>query len=133
MQTALQEEKISGSEQLDNVPGAGGVIGPAQFFEQASGKPAQLIVGGYAMARAILTNASNVTLDQVTPIACLTGEFEALVVLAASDIKDMADLFAKLKTDPSAVSWVGGLAGGTAHITASLIAKAVGVDSTKVN
>ena len=45
----------------------------------------------------------------------------------------MADLVAKLKADPGAVSWGGGSAGGTDHITAGLIAKAAGVDPTKVN
>ena len=45
----------------------------------------------------------------------------------------MDDLVAKLKADPGAVSWAGGSAGGADHITAGLIAKAVGVDPTKVN
>jgi putative tricarboxylic transport membrane protein len=133
MQTAMQDEGISGSVQVTNVPGAGGTIGLAQFVNQANGDPSQLIVGGYVMVGAILTNASPVTLDQVTPIARLTGEYEAIVVPAASDIKDMAGLVAKLKADPGAVSWAGGSAGGTDHITAGLIAKAVGVDPTKIN
>lgn len=133
MQSALQDEKISGNVQVSNVPGAGGTIGLAQFVNQASGDPTQLIVGGYVMVGAILTNASPVTLDQVTPIARLTGEYEAIVVPAASDIKDMAGLVEKLKADPGAVSWAGGSAGGTDHITAGLIAKAIGVDPTKVN
>jgi len=133
MQTALQDEKISDSVQVINVPGAGGTIGLAQFVNQATGDPSQLIVGGYVMVGAILTNASPVTLDQVTPIARLTGEYEVIVVPAASDIKDMAGLVEKLKADPGAVSWGGGSAGGTDHITAALVAKAVGVDPTKVN
>ncbi|MBA3449148.1 MAG: tripartite tricarboxylate transporter substrate binding protein [Pseudaminobacter sp.] len=133
MQTALQDEKISGNVQVVNVAGAGGTIGIAQFVNQAKGDPSQLIVGGYVMVGAILTNASPVTLDDVTPIARLTGEFEALVVPAASDIKDMAGLVEKLKADPGSVSWGGGSAGGVDHITAGLIAKAVGVDPTKVN
>lgn len=133
MQSALQDEGISSSVQVQNVPGAGGTIGLAQFVNQASGDPSQLIVGGYVMVGAILTNNSPVTLDQVTPIARLTGEYEAVVVPAASDIKDMAGLVAKLKADPGSVSWAGGSAGGTDHITAGLIAKAAGVDPTKVN
>ncbi|MEK1854094.1 MAG: tripartite tricarboxylate transporter substrate binding protein [Phyllobacterium sp.] len=133
IQTALQDEKISGSVQVVNVPGAGGTIGLAQFANSAKGDPSQLIVGGYVMVGAILTNASPVTLEQVTPIARLTGEYEALVVPAASPIKSMADLVEKLKADPGAVSWGGGSAGGTDHITAGLIAKAAGVDPTKVN
>jgi putative tricarboxylic transport membrane protein len=133
MQTALQDEKISGNVQVTNVPGAGGTIGLAQFVSEASGDPQQLIVGGYVMVGAILTNASPVSLDDVTPIARLTGEYEALVVPAASDIQTMADLVAKLKADPASVSWAGGSAGGTDHITAGLITKAVGADPTKVN
>jgi putative tricarboxylic transport membrane protein len=133
MQSALQDEKISESVQVTNVPGAGGTIGLAQFVNQTNGDPTQLIVGGYVMVGAILTNKSPVTLDQVTPIARLTGEYEAIVVPAASEIKDMAGLVEKLKADPGSVSWGGGSAGGTDHITAGLIAKAVGVDPTKVN
>lgn len=133
MQTALQDEKISGSVQVTNVPGAAGTIGLAQFVNQANGDASQLLVGGYVMVGGILTNNSPVTLEQVTPIARLTGEYEVVVVPAASDIKDMAGLVAKLKADPGSVSWGGGSAGGTDHITAGLIAKAVGVDPTKVN
>ncbi len=133
MQAAMQDEGISGNVQVTNVPGAGGTIGLAQFVNQAGGDPTQLIVGGYVMVGAILTNKSPVTLEQVTPIARLTGEYEALVVPASSDIKDMAGLVEKLKADPGSVSWAGGSAGGTDHITAGLIAKAVGVDPTKVN
>jgi putative tricarboxylic transport membrane protein len=133
MQTALQDEKIATSVQVTNVPGAGGTIGLAQFVNQASGDPASLIVGGYVMVGAILTNGSPVTLDQVTPIARLTGESEVVVVPADSPIKTMADLIAKLKADPGSVSWAGGSAGGTDHIAVGLVAKAVGVDPTKIN
>lgn len=133
MQTALQDEGISSSVQVTNVPGAGGTIGLAQFVNQAAGDPTSLIVGGYVMVGAILTNASPVSLKDVTPIARLTGESEAIVVPASSDIQTMQDLVAKLKADPGAVSWAGGSAGGTDHIAAGLIAKAVGVDPTKIN
>ena len=44
------------------------------------------------MVGAILTNSSPVTSTMVTPIARLTGEYEAIVVPAASPIKTMADL-----------------------------------------
>lgn len=110
LQTALQQEKISGNVQVQNVPGAGGTIGLAQFSSQAAGNPNSLIVGGYVMVGAILTNKSPVTLKDVTPIARLTGEYEAVVVPAASEIKTMADLVAALKKDPGSVSWGGGSA-----------------------
>lgn len=133
MQTVLQEEGISGNVQVVNVPGAGGTIGLAQFVNQAKGNPESLIVGGYVMVGAILTNASPVDLTMITPIARLTGESEAIVVPASSPLQSMDDLVAALKADPGAVSWGGGSAGGTDHILAGLVAKAVGVDPTQVN
>ena len=133
MQTVLDETGISGNTQVTNVPGAGGTIGLAQFVNQSKGDPEALIVGGYVMVGAILTNASPVDLTMVTPIARLTGESEVLVVPASSDIQTLADLVAKLKADPGAVSWAGGSAGGADHIMAGLIAKAIGVDPTKIN
>lgn len=133
MQEALQAEGISGNVQVTNVPGAGGTIGLAQFVNQENGNPNALIVGGYVMVGAILTNASPVTLDMVTPIARLTGEAVVVVVPANSDLQTMDDLVAKLKAEPGAVAWAGGSAGGADHITAGLIAKTVGVDPTQVN
>jgi putative tricarboxylic transport membrane protein len=133
MQEAMQAEGISGNVQVTNVPGAGGTIGLAQFATQEDGNPNALIVGGYVMVGAILTNMSPVTLDNVTPIARLTGEAVALVVPASSDIQTVDDLVAKLKADPGSVAWAGGSAGGVDHIAAGLIAKAVGVDPTQVN
>ncbi|QIB32857.1 Bug family tripartite tricarboxylate transporter substrate binding protein [Ancylobacter pratisalsi] len=133
MQHVLQNEKIVPNVQVLNVPGAGGTIGLAQFVNSSKGDPNALIVGGYVMVGAIISNKSPVTLEQVTPLARLTGEYEAVAVPAASPLKTMDDLVAALKADPQKVSWAGGSAGGTDHITAGLIAKAIGVDPTKVN
>lgn len=133
MQTVLQQEGISPAAQVQNVPGAGGTIGLAQFANQSKGNANALIVGGYVMVGAILTNKSPVSLTDVTPIARLTGEYEAIVVPAASPIQTMGDLVEALKKDPGSVSWAGGSAGGTDHIAVGLIAKAAGVDPTKIN
>lgn len=133
MQATLRDEGISGNVQVVNVPGAGGTIGLAQFVNQAAGDPSQLIVGGYVMVGAILTNNSPVNLSMVTPIARLTGEAVAIVAHADSPIQTVDDLVAALKADPGAVSWAGGSAGGADHITAGLIAQAVDVDPTAIN
>ncbi|WP_137151025.1 tripartite tricarboxylate transporter substrate binding protein [Devosia sp. FKR38] len=133
MQEALQAEAISANVQVTNVPGAGGTIGLAQFVNQYAGNPDALIVGGYVMVGAVLTNMSPVSLADVTPIARLTGEADIIVVPAASELKTMDDLVAKLKADPGSVSWAGGSAGGVDHIAAGLVAKAVGVDPTLIN
>jgi len=133
LQEAMTAEGVSGNVQVVNVPGAGGTIGLAQFAQEANGDPSRLMVGGYVMVGAILTNKSPVTLDAVTPIARLTGEYEVIVVPAASPLQSLADLTAQLKADPGSVSWAGGSAGGTDHITAGLFAKTVGADPKSVN
>lgn len=55
------------------------------------------------------------------------------MVPAASPVKDMQGLVEALKADPGAVSWAGGSAGGTDHIAVGMIAKAAGVDPTRIN
>src|SRR4029453_13928552 len=133
IQAALQDAGIASGVQVQNISGAGGTIGLAQFVASKKGKGNSVLVGGLVMEGAILTNKAPVTLDQVTPLARLTGEYELIVVPVDSPIKTMADLVAKLKADPGSVSWAGGSTGGTDHILAGLIAKAAGVDPTKVN
>lgn len=133
MQEVLQAEGISESVQVQNVPGAGGTVGLAQFASATAGDPSQLIVGGYVMVGAILTNASPVSLADVTPIARLTGDYEAIVVPASSEIQDIGELVEALKADPGAVSWAGGSAGGVDHIAVGLLAKAADVDPTLIN
>jgi len=133
MQEVLQAEGIAGNVQVQNVAGAGGTVGLAQFVSSAAGDPSQLIVGGYVMVGAILTNQSPVSLADVTPIARLTGEAVAIAVPASSPIQTIGELVAQLKADPGAVSWAGGSAGGVDHIAVGLLAKAAGVDPTKIN
>lgn len=133
MQSALLAEKIASNVQVVNVLGAGGTIGLAQFVNKDKGDGSALLVGGYVMVGAIIANKSAVTLEDVTPIARLTAEYEALAVPVSSPLKSMADLIAMLKSDPGKVSWGGGSAGGVDHIAAGLIAKAAGVDPSKVN
>ena len=132
MQDALQTAGIVKTVTVENVAGAGGTVGLAQFAKK-KGDGKSLMISGLVMVGAALSNKAPVQLTAVTPIARLTSEWEALAVPVESDIKTLADLIAKLKANPGAVSWGGGSAGGTDHIAAALFAKAVGVDPAKVN
>jgi putative tricarboxylic transport membrane protein len=129
----LTEAGLAKSVQVTNVPGAGGTIGIAQFVNGAKGDATQLMASGYVMVGAIITNKSPITIDQVTPIARLTGEWQAIAVPASSPIKTMAELGGLIKADPAKVTWAGGSAGGPDHILAALITKNVGADPSKTN
>ena len=133
MQTALIKAGIVKNVQVTNVPGAGGTIGIASFVNNSKADPTQIMAMGLVMVGAILTNKSPVTISQTTPLARLTGEYEAIAVPTNSKIKDMKMLVEEFKKNPGGVSWGGGSAGGTDHILVGLIAKTVGVDPTKIN
>ncbi|GIW91703.1 MAG: C4-dicarboxylate ABC transporter substrate-binding protein [Pirellulaceae bacterium] len=132
MQTALAAT-TGQTVQVYNVSGAGGTIGLAQFVNEAKGKPHELMVGGLVMVGAIQTNKAPVNLSQVTPLALLTAEAEAIVVPADSKYQTLQELIADFKANPTAISWGGGSAGGTDHILVGLIAKAVGVAPNQIN
>lgn len=133
IQTLLQETGLASGVQVQNIAGAGGTVGLAQFVTTKKRRGDAILVGGQVMQGAIISNKSPVSLADVTPLARLTGEYELVVVPADSPIKAMGDLVTMLKADPGSVSWGGGSAGGTDHILAGLIAKAAGVDPSKVN
>src|SRR5690349_15639811 len=133
LQQVLTQTGAAKSVQVVNVTGAGGTIGLAQFVNTAKGDPSQLMVNGITMLGAILTNKSPVSLDQVTPIARLTGDPLVIVVPATSPIKSVKELADAVKADPAKVTWAGGSAGGADHMLAALFTKAAGSDPAKVN
>lgn len=130
---ALQDAGAASSVTYENKGGAAGAIGLAQFFNASKGDPNALMVMGAVMLGGIITGRPPVSITQVTPIARLTTEYNVFVLPANSPFKTMADVVAQLKKDPGSVKWGGGSRGSTEHIAAAMIARAVGVDASKIN
>lgn len=133
IELAMRTDGIVKDFKFEHAPGAGGAVGMPRFLGTKKGQGDALMVAGLVMVGSLIANKSPVSMKSLTPIARLTGEFEVVVVNAASPIKTMADLIAAFKADPAKVSWAGGSAGGTDHILAGLIAKALGIDAKKVS
>lgn len=133
LQRALQEEGIVETVEVFNVEGAGGTIGLAELASQHSGDGHMAMIMGLVMIGGIGLNESPVGLDQATPIARLTTEFEVIVVPADSEHQTIDDLMAAFEADPGAVSWAGGSAGGTDHLLVGILAQARGIDPTLIN
>jgi putative tricarboxylic transport membrane protein len=133
MQREIEQQALTATVQIENVPGAAGTIGLAQLINTRRGDGGVLLVNGLVMLGAILWNRSPVSITQATPIARLTGEFEIVAVPATSSHRDMQSLVRALRQNPAAVSWAGGSAGGTDHILLGLIASAAGVDPRRTN
>ncbi len=130
---ALQDAKVADSVSFDNKGGAAGALGLAQFINSAKGDPNALMVMGAVMLGGIITGKPPVGLNQVTPVARLTSEYNVFVLPANSPFKTMKDVVAQLKKDPGSVKWGGGSRGSTEHIAASMLARNVGVDPKKIN
>jgi putative tricarboxylic transport membrane protein len=134
LQRVLGEEGVvTGDIEVFNVEGAGGTIGLAELVNEHAGDENYVMVMGLVMIGGIGLNESPVTLEQVTPIAELTGEFEVIVVPKDSPYQTLDDLLADFTADPPSISWGGGSAGGTDHLLIALMAQQLGIDPTLVN
>ena len=130
---AMEQAGVASSVSYDNKGGAAGAIGLAQFVNSTKGDPDALIVMGAVMLGGMITGKPPVSLSQATPIARLTSEYNVFVLPANSPFKTMGDVVAQMKKDPGSVKWGGGSRGATEHIAAAMIARAVGVDPSKIN
>ncbi|WP_432536440.1 Bug family tripartite tricarboxylate transporter substrate binding protein [Kineococcus arenarius] len=132
LQAAMREADIVTNPQVVNVPGAAGTIGLAQLQEM-EGQGDVLMVTGTVMVGGVEINDSPVGIDDVTPIARTTDDYEIIVVPADSPLRSVDDLVAAWRQDPGAVAVGGGSLGGTDQLLAAQLALAVGVPATEVN
>ena len=132
VQAALEAEDLVDGATVTNVPGASGTVALAQFAPQ-SGKKDTLIASGLAMMSGVLTNNTEVTLDDLTPIARLIGDNEMIVVPKGSEYDDLDALFEAIKADPQSVAIAGGSAGSADQIFIGLLAQAYDVEPSEIN
>jgi putative tricarboxylic transport membrane protein len=133
MQQVLQQSGLVRSAPVENIAGAAGTIGLARFVGSEQGREDALLVSGLIMLGGVVMHRSPVTLREVTPIARLTGEYEAIVVPANSPFRTLSDMIRALRERPESLSWGGGSAGGSDQILAGLVADAVGVAPGRIN
>jgi putative tricarboxylic transport membrane protein len=127
IEQVMRAAGILSNFQFDNVPGAGGAVGLPRFLAM-KGQGDVLMVAGMVMVGSLIANKSPVKITDATPVARLTGEFQAVVVPANSPHKDMKSLAAAIQANPGGVSWAGGSAGGTDHILVGMIGQALKVE-----
>lgn len=89
MRDTLLTSGLASEVIIENSPGAGGVVGLAQFVNGQRGEGSALLVGGRVMLSAIRANRATVSLAQSTPLARLSGEYEVIAVRPASEIRDV--------------------------------------------
>ncbi|PKO59326.1 MAG: C4-dicarboxylate ABC transporter substrate-binding protein [Betaproteobacteria bacterium HGW-Betaproteobacteria-18] len=118
---------------FENKGGAAGTLGLAQFVNASRGDPNALMVMGAVMLGGIITGKPPVSITAATPIARLTSEYNVFVLPTNSPYRTLADVVAQLKKNPASIKWGGGSRGATEHIAAAMMARAVGVDPSRIN
>lgn len=131
-QQALRGESIVNNPQVVNVPGAGGTIGLSQLSGM-NGDATTMMVTGITMLGAIHINGSGIDLDDVTPIARLTDDYDVVVVPADSPINSMDDLVDEWRANPDSFPFGGGSLGSLDQMIIAQIAGEAGIDPTSVN
>lgn len=111
-----------------NKPGGGGAVA-FSYLNQRPGDGRYLSVIPVTLITNHITGSSEFSHTDFTPIAQLYSEYIAFAVKADAPFKDGKELAAKLKQDPSSVSFgFASSAGNQNHITIAMMAKAAGVN-----
>ena len=108
----LRDEGLVDRVSIEHSPGAGGLIGLAQFIEGRRGDDSTLLIAGMFTVGASAPNRSRVSLLDTTPIARLTDTSAAIVVPIDSPIMDIGDLVLMFESRPDTIIWTGGSIGG---------------------
>lgn len=132
LQQVMRSEGVVNNAQVVNIPGAGGTIGLSEVSGM-SDNSSTLMVMGITMLGAININGSGVDMDDVTPIARITDDYDVLVVPADSPYDSVDDLVAEWKEDPNEFPFGGGSLGSVDQMIIAQLAEQAGIDPTEVN
>lgn len=129
----MDDEGIASGVEVFNLEGAGGTVGLARTVnEKGNGRLAMLM--GLGVVGASYTNETDASLTETTPLARLIEEPGAVMVAKDSPYQNIEDLVADWKKDPASLTVGGGSSpGGPDHLLPMQLAKAAGIDPTKVN
>jgi len=115
-----------------NKPGGGGAVSMAYLNQQGS-EGRYIALGSPSLLINHIAGKGKLNYSDVTPLALLFSEYIVIAVRNDSPIKTGIDLIHRIKADPGSVSAAVATArGGMQHITVGRIAKAVGVDVSKI-
>ncbi|KSU63058.1 tripartite tricarboxylate transporter substrate binding protein [Arthrobacter sp. NIO-1057] len=131
-QQAMRAQSIVNNAQVVNIPGAGGTIGLNKFAGM-DGEKSSLMVMGITMLGAININGSQTTIQDVTPIARITDDYDVLVVPADSPYNSVDELLTDWGKDPNSFAFGGGSLGSVDQMIVTQLAQHAGIQPTAVN
>ena len=130
---ALNVEKLYPQPtSVANVPGGGGAIGFAKMQAKAKDNY-ELIVFSPPLIIGNVNGTFPGHYTELTPLAKLITDYQLFLVKADSPYKTFKDLMDAVKKNPQAVKFAGGSAAGNMdHLAFCKVAKAYGIDPSKL-
>jgi putative tricarboxylic transport membrane protein len=130
----LSKEDMIKSASYENMSGAGGGKAIGFLIETADRQQGTLMVNSTPIVVRSLTKVFPYSFRDLTPIARIIGDFQAIAVRPDSDIKSWGDVVARFKKDPRSVKFAGGsVRGDLDHLVPAMAMKAMGEDPRKVS
>ncbi|MFZ3578397.1 tripartite tricarboxylate transporter substrate binding protein [Virgibacillus sp. DJP39] len=127
-ETGIIEQDIG----VVNKPGGGGAVGWASIHEK-EGSNTDLFVSSPPILLVPLNGQSEYGHEDFTPLSNVIADYAAFAVTADAKWDNLNELFDDMKKDPSSVTVIGASSPGSMdHIQFVKIAKAAGVDVTKI-
>ena len=130
---SLQKEGIVANPKVTNIAGGGGMVAFAQFISSKEGDAKAVLTQGAGHILFPISNKTKVSINDVTPVALLAGEWEVVVTKSNSGINSIKDLIAKYKAAPGSVTWAGGSPGATDHVFCANVIIGAGLDPKRMN
>ena len=132
LQRIWQETKLLDNVVVVNRVGGGGAVAYT-YTNQTPGDGHRIVVARTGLLSNHILGLSPLNYTDMTPLAVVADEMQALTVRADSPIRSAKDLVARWNVDPQSVSIsLGSSRGSTSHYVVALLAKAGGVDPRKL-
>ncbi|HEY9094452.1 MAG TPA: tripartite tricarboxylate transporter substrate-binding protein [Hydrogenophaga sp.] len=130
----LQDLKlVPGTMQVVNKAGGGGGVAFAEVVNKRNDENNLIVAASSATSTRLAQGAyPGNTMDQVRWVAAVGADYGMIAVAADSPLKTLPELMAKVKADPTSVSFAGGSAvGGWDHLKVLIAARKSGVSNVR--
>jgi len=129
----LQGSGLVESASFENISGAGGGKAIGTMIETAARSGDTLMVNSTPIIVRSLTRLFPYSYRDLTPVARLIGDYQALIVRPESEIRDFNDVVARYRRDPRSVKVAGGsVRGDLDHLVPALALRAAGEDARRL-
>ena len=130
--TALKNEELVKDYSSKNFSGGSGTwaLGTFQAYKN---RLATSFIGSQTLINGLITTKSTLKLSDSKAIAQLVQEYEAISVPTNSKYQSLDQLINELKTNPKAVTFIGGAVGGVDHVFMAKIFNEMNLDPKLAN